>query len=110
MQKITCTIFILSFLAGCAEQQQVRTTHVSPQQFSKYNCNQIRKEMQYTSAQYEQLANQSQTGAVLNTALAAFAMTQNYAFSTGDNGEAQAAYLKSKYDALHQASIEKDCD
>jgi hypothetical protein len=109
-RNILLGISLIGLLSGCVEQQQTQRVYVSPQEFSKYNCKQIAKDMAYTSSQYNQIAGQSDNSALLSTALAAYMVSQNYAFTTDSSENPQAAYLKAKYDALHQAGIEKNCD
>ena len=110
--KQTIGLTLIALLSSCTEQQQQQPqqVYVSPMEFKKYNCKQIAKEMEYTSGQLQQLSGQSQTGELLTTALTAYMISQRYAFSNESNENPQAAYLKAKYDALHQASIEKNCD
>ncbi len=101
---------IITVLSACAEQQS-QQMQVSAQEFRKYNCKQITKDMQHTSARYNQLVsgNKDDGSEVLQTALAAYAISQGFGISSGGE-DPEAAYLKAKYDALQQVSIEKNCD
>jgi hypothetical protein len=102
---------ILLTVTACAQQQpQQKQVYVSPQEFQKYNCKQIAKDLERTSAQYQQITAGQQGNDVMQTALAAYMVSQRYAFKTSKSEDPQAAYLKAKYDALQQAAIEKNCN
>lgn len=112
-QIITTTALILSAtaaLTGCAEQQQAQQVTVSPEEFKDYNCKQISKEMKYTSSKIEAATQSNQQNELLNTALTAYMVSQRYAFRKNRSEDPQVTYLKAKYEALHQASIKKNCD
>ncbi len=102
-------LLIALAVVGCATNAPQQAAYVSPLEFQSYNCKQIAREMSYTSQQYNSLAQQNQGGALLGTALAAYMVSQNYAF-TMDDSNPQADQLKARYNALHQASIQKNCD
>ncbi|MFM9889018.1 MAG: hypothetical protein ACKVOE_00015 [Rickettsiales bacterium] len=109
--KIALIISLTTVLSGCADQsQQSQQAYVSPLEFKKYNCKQISKETAYISAQFEQSSSSSDLGIILNAGLMAYGMSQRYAMYNDGSEDLKAAYLRAKYDALHQASIEKNCD
>lgn len=102
-------LLIALVMVGCATNTPQQAAYVSPLEFMDYNCKQITREMTYTSQQYNALEQQSQGGALLTTALAAYMVSQNYAF-TADSSNPQLDQLRARYNALHQASIQKNCD
>ena len=111
MKRLVILAATASLLAACAEQQQAQQVTVSPLEFKKYSCKQIAKEMAYTSAKRDKLTTQDDgSSAVLNTALMAYMVSQRYAFTSHEATDPQVDYLNARYDALHQAAIEKNCD
>jgi hypothetical protein len=109
MKRLIAATSILAMLTACADQQQKQPAYVSPLEFKGYNCKQIAKEMAYTSQQMNEAAQRNQGSEIVGAALAAYAMSQRYAFTTGGDDD-QTAYLRAKYEALHQASVQKNCD
>lgn len=63
--------------------------------------------MQRVSTKQEQAQTASATGKVLDTALAAFAISQGYGYGS----EEDVAYkrLNNQYEVLEQTSIQKEC-
>ena len=110
MKRLIILAATASLLAACSEQQPAQQAYVSPLEFKKYNCKQIAKEMAYISAQFEQSSSSSELGAILNAGVMAYGMSQRYAMYNDNSEDPKTAYLRAKYDALHQASIEKNCD
>ena len=108
MNKIVTIIATSAMLTGCAEQQQTPSNYVSPLEFKNYNCKQISKEMARTSQMLEQRDKEAAMENVAGAAVAIFAISRGHGVSFGDDDE--TIRLKSKYEALHQASIEKNCD
>ena len=109
MKKLTIVLISLSVtLSGCMTSTET-SMYVSPLEFKDYNCKQIKKEMVHTSSLIDQATKTNQSSEVLGAAIMAYGISQGYGFgSGGDNGE--VARLRSKYEALHQVSIEKNCD
>lgn len=97
----------IALVSGCQSPQN--SISISPAQYSSYNCRQLSKEMFRISQKIESATEKNNTNQILGTALAAYAISQNYAFSSGDNDE-ETQLLKAQYDALSQASIQKDCE
>jgi hypothetical protein len=79
-------------------------------EYKGYNCKQLAKEMARTSLQIDQATAQNQTNGLLTTALAAYAVSQRYAFTTGDDNNGQIGYLQAKMNVLQTQSIKKNCD
>lgn len=108
MKNIVTIITVSALLAGCTEQQQTPSNYVSPLEFKNYNCKQIAKEMARTSQMLEQHQQDSAGANVAGAAIAVFAISRGHGVSFGDDDE--TTRLKSKYEALHQAGIEKNCE
>jgi len=108
MKKIISFITSAALLTGCTEQQKTPSNYVSPLEFKSYNCKQIAKEMARTSQMLDKHDEDNAASNVAGAAIAVFAISRGHGVSFGDDEE--ATRLKSKYEALHQASIEKNCD
>jgi hypothetical protein len=111
MQQLNIIILsgvLIIGLAGCSTSPESDPAYVSPAHYSNYNCNQISAEMQRVSAKLEQMAEGQATGQVLNTALAAYAISQGYGFSGGNDTAYRRLY--NQYDVLEQTSIQKECN
>lgn len=106
--KIVLAIFAISLLSAYAEQQQSNTAYVSPLEFKHYNCKQLSKEMIRTSQMLDKSNDDAALSDVAGTAIALFAISKGQGVSFGEDEE--TTRLKSKYEALHQVAIEKDCD
>lgn len=109
-KKTTSTIFVLSLMmiTGCASAPESDPAYVAPTHYANYNCNQISSEMQRISTKMEQAKQANTTGKVLDTALAAFAISQGYGYSS-DNDDVQYRRLVNQYDVLEQTAIQKEC-
>jgi hypothetical protein len=110
MQLLKKTILsgcIIIGLAGCSTSPESDPAYVSPTHYSNYNCKQISAEMQRVSGKLEQTEQANATGQVLGTALAAYAISQGYGFSSGDNSPQRR--LLNQYDVLEQTAIQKEC-
>jgi len=104
---VLCAILVGAF--GCAPQSpEADPAYVSPTHYSNYNSKQISAEMQRVSAKLEQAEQTNTTGQVLNTALAAFAVSQGYGLTGGDD-DVRYKRLVNQYDVLEQTSIQKEC-
>lgn len=111
MRRLNITILsgaLIIGIAGCSTAPESDPAYVSPAQYSSYNCNQISAEMQRVSSKLEQMAEGQATGQVLNTALAAFAISQGYGISSGDNTAYRRLY--NQYEVLEQEAIRKECN
>ena len=65
--------------------------------------------MTYISSQLNITAANNQTGQLLDAAIMAYGISRGYGFSS-ENEDPAVAQLRAKYTALHQASIDKNCD
>lgn len=95
-------------LMACNTAPQTDPAYVSPNHYSDYNCNQISAEMRRVSSKMQQIERENQSGQVLDAALAAYAMSQGYGYSGGDDTEHRR--LVNQYDILEQTAIRKECN
>lgn len=106
--KKTALLFTLLTVGACASSDP---SYVSPEEYAEYNCKQIRAEMNRVSTKIEQAQKQhKETGTeelVLNTALAAFAVSRGYNVGGSDNSGYER--LVNQYDVLEKLSIQKEC-
>jgi len=109
--QVICSTILIIGLAGCATSQtpEADPAYISPAHYSNYNCNQISAEMQRVSAKIEQTSQANATGKVLDTALAAFAISQGYGVSDGKD-DVQHRRFVNQYDVLEQTAIQKECN
>jgi len=101
-------------LAGCASaSQDVTASYVSPLQYQAYSCQQIGAEAQRVSAKATELAgvqDQKRSNDAVTTGVT-LVLFWPAAFLLNGNGQtaAELASLKGQFDALQQASIQKNC-
>lgn len=98
-------------LMGCSTSPKSPETdpaYVSPNHYTHFNCGQLNAEKVRISSKLEQANQDNATGQVLNTALAAFAISQGHGYRQKDN----TAYrrLLNQYDVLEQTAIAKECN
>ncbi len=105
--KVICSTVLIIGLTGCATSPESDPAYISPTHYSNYNCNQISAEMQRVSGKIEQAKQANTTGKVLDTALAAFAISQGYGYE--DSNGSQYQRLVNQYDVLEQTAIQKEC-
>lgn len=98
---------LLLGIASCATSPESDPAYISPTHYSSYNCKQISAEMQRVSGKLEQAEQADAAGQVLGTALAAYAISQGYGYSGGDN--APYRRLVNQYEVLEQTAIQKEC-
>src|SRR6056297_793315 len=63
------------FVSACTTSPETDPAYVSPSHYANYNCKQISAEMQRLSSKLEQAEQENTTGQVLETALAAYAIS-----------------------------------
>lgn len=108
-------VLATSIFTGCAtKSSDLQTSYVSPLQYHSYNCQQISLEMQRVSSKVESLGGQidkKATGDKVAMGVGLVLFWPALFFLDGDGPEAQEySRLKGEYDALTQASIEKQCN
>jgi hypothetical protein len=107
-QNLVLGISIASLLSACVQEQVQPSNYVSSLEFKSYNCKQIAKEMAHTSQMLDKHETDSAASNVAGAAIAIFAVSRGHGVSFGDDEE--TTRLKSKYEALHKAAIQKNCD
>lgn len=113
MKRLNITILsgaLIMGLAGCSTSPESDPSYISPNHYADYNCKQLSAEKQRVSTKIEQMTTGKSDTAdkVLDTALAAFAISQGYGFSSGDDDVAYRR-LYNQYEVLEQTAIEKEC-
>lgn len=106
-QRFFLTLGLTLIVSGCASSPKSDPAYVSPNHYANYNCNQISAEMQRLSGRLEQAERANATGQVLDTALAAYAISRGHRRSRSD--DTQYRRLVNQYDVLEQTSIQKEC-
>lgn len=105
MKKTFSITVCALLLSACASNDPAS---VSMTQYSDYNCKQIAAEMKRVSNKIEQASANEQTATLVNTAVAAFAVSQGQGFYMDENVELKR--LHNQYDVLEQTSIKKSCN
>lgn len=105
------TAFILS---GCAKKaEDITPAYVSPIQYQNYSCNQLQLEMQRISAKVDEIAgiqNKAHTRDTVATTVGLVVFWPALFFLAGGDKEEELRHLKGEYEAIHQASIQKNCN
>jgi hypothetical protein len=102
-------------LAGCAQNaSEIAATYISPLQYQSYSCNQIAQEATRVSVRVAQLTgtqNQRASGDAAAMVVSAIIFWPALFFIRGDDeNAAELARLKGEFEALQQASIQKNCN
>ncbi len=113
MQRLNITILsglLIIGLAGCSTSPESDPAYISPNHYMDYNCKQLSAEKQRVSTKMKQMTTGKNDTAdkVMDTALAAFAISQGYGFSSGDDDVAYRR-LYNQYEVLEQTAIKKEC-
>ncbi|MCP4392794.1 MAG: hypothetical protein GY804_00740 [Alphaproteobacteria bacterium] len=105
------SIFVIGLmvLSGCASSPENDPAYVSPMHYQSYNCNQISAEMLRVSSKVEQAMQEENTNQFLDTALAAFSISQGNGYGGGDKNT-NLKRLNNLYDVLEQTAIRKECN
>ena len=107
-------IFFLSIISACSNAaKDIVPIYVSPQQYSNYDCDQIRAELQRIAGKVRTLTgqldkNNENDKVATGVSLILFWPAVFFLGGTKEE-EAEFARLKGEYDALEQASIMKKC-
>lgn len=113
MKKIVA-VACATALAGCTTApEKISGSYVSPIQYSNYDCDQIRLEMQRVSAKVSEVAGvqkrQANNDAVaMGVGLVIF-WPALFFLAGGNDRKEELANLKGTYDALTTTAIEKKC-
>jgi hypothetical protein len=96
-------------LCACAKRpESIAPAYVSHLQYESLSCRQIAEERARVDAAYVQAA-QAQNDAATGDAWGVFLIGMPTSTLSGSNIAAQVAHLKGQQEALHQASLRKNC-
>lgn len=105
---------IVGILGGCATAgKDVAATYVSPIQYSNYDCDQLRQELQRVHGRVNQLTGRLDEAASNDKTLAGVGIIlfwpALFALGGTKQQEAELSRLKGEYDALQSSSTSKKC-
>ena len=114
LKQIIIYIISLSILISCSNaSKDIVATYVSPQQYSDYDCDQIRAEMQRVSGKVRTLTGQLDKNNENDKVATGVSLILFWpaVFFLGGTKEEEAEYarLKGEYEALEKVSIQKKC-
>ena len=113
-KKLLVYTISLSFLISCSNSSKdIVATYVSPQQYSNYDCDQIRAEMQRVAGKVRTLTGQLDKNSENDKVATGVSLILFWpaVFFLGGTKEEEAEYarLKGEYEALEKVSILKKC-
>ena len=113
-KKAIVGLVIIAMLGGCATAgRDVAATYVSPIQYSNYDCDQLRQELQRVYGRVSQLSGRLDEAASNDKTLAGVGIIlfwpALFALGGTKQQEAELSRLKGEYDALQSASTNKKC-
>ncbi|MBX9684105.1 MAG: hypothetical protein K2X41_09985 [Hyphomicrobium sp.] len=105
---------LVATLAGCSSSSETVTgSYISPLQYQNYSCQQLGEEAQRISARVSQASgvqDQKRTNdAVATTAAIIIFWPAAFLVGGDDQTTAELARLKGEFEAIEQASIQKNC-
>jgi hypothetical protein len=109
-------ILLAAFMSGCAtKSSEIQAIYISPLQYSSYDCNQLRAELQRLQIRVTQVGgafDERASQANLATAATVVLFWPAAFFVGGGNKEQQAelARLKGEQDAIQQTAIQLKCE
>jgi hypothetical protein len=114
LKNILIYVITISILTSCSNSSKdIVAEYVSPQQYSSYDCDQIRAEMQRVSGKVRTLTGQldkNNENDKLATGVSLILFWPAVFFLGGTKEEeAEYARLKGEYEALEKASILAKC-
>lgn len=106
---------IAAALVGCASSSsEIRPAYVSPLQYQSYSCQQIAQEADRISRRASEVAgvqDSKATGDAVATGVSIILFWPAAFFIKGDGQTAaELARLRGEFEALEQASIQKNCN
>ena len=112
-KKVLSIFLATGFIAGCAtSSDNITAKYVSPTQYNSFNCKQIEAEMIRVRNQVRTVANiqdDQATGDAVAMGVGLVIFWPALFFLIGDDKEEELGQLKGEYQALEQASIQKEC-
>jgi len=114
MREKLLLALLCCFLAGCASSSaDIAPSYISPLQYNGLTCQQIGLEAQRVSARATELAGRQddkRTNDAVATTVGVVLFWPALFFIEGDKQTAgELARLKGEFDALQQASVQKNC-
>ncbi|MRD55181.1 hypothetical protein GH816_01310 [Betaproteobacteria bacterium LSUCC0115] len=114
IKKIVVSVTTIAFLGGCSTAaKDITPAHVSPSQYSNYDCEQVRLELLRVSGRVNEMTGKLDKNRENDntTATVGIILFWPALFFLGGTKEQEAEYarLKGEYVALEQASIQKKC-
>ena len=109
--SIICTLFII---VSCSKaSKDIAARYVSPELYSDYSCEQIRKDLKRVSGRVAELtgnldSNRSKDNMTTTAGIILFWPALFFIGGTKEQ-EAEYAQLKGEFNALEKVSITKDC-
>lgn len=108
MKRILFLFPCAILLQSCSSGPTKDPTYISPIHYQSYDCKQISMEMDRVSKKIDVKTQTEAAPQVLNTALAAFAISQGYGVY-GEEENVELRRLKNQYDVLDETAIRKKC-
>jgi hypothetical protein len=111
---LSAFVFASSALSGCAtSSQDVAATYVSPTMYGNLSCDQLNQEAQRIQARVVQLGGRLDEAAQNDKVLTGVGLILFWPalFALGGTKQTEAEYarLRGEYDAVQQASVQKNC-
>lgn len=101
-------------VSACSSRSDtISAQYVSPLQYQSYDCNQIRMEMQRVGRRVNEVAGVQDSEATKDSVAMGVGLVLFWPalfFMIGKDQEQELSRLKGEFEALEQASIQKDCN
>lgn len=112
--KIRAALALSLAVAGCASKSaDIKATYISPVGYQGYTCDQLQVEAQSVSQRAAVASgrqDEARRGDVVKTTIGAVLFWPVILFNEGNGQTAsELANLKGQMDAIHQASVSKNC-
>jgi len=113
MRRSIATLSCFCVLAGCASRpDSISAQYVSPIQYQSHNCRQIEGEMYRVNSRVREVSGQQSSEATKDAIALGVGLVLFWPalfFMIGDDQEDELGRLKGEYEALENASIQKNC-
>ena len=114
VKKLFVILLCTSFIISCSKaSKDIAAIYVSPELYSDYTCDQVRKDMKRVSGRVSELtgnldSNKSKDNITTTAGILLFWPALFFIGGTKEQ-EAEYAQLKGEFNALEKVSISKDC-
>lgn len=109
MKYLLAAVAAATLVSGCAKRPEtIAPAYVSHHMYDSLSCRQLAEERVRVDMAYAQAA-QAQNDAATGDAWGVFLIGMPTSTLSGGNIAAQVAQLKGQQEALHQASVRKNC-